>query len=175
MLGLVVLAGVAWACAWYVHRTILARRVENQTLLVAQEQMNREKAAAALLHATVNETAVMRERLDAYARTDVVSTASAIEAAGKAAGASARVIDVSQMSERDPALAGITNARSIGYTVDARGSFQQLMTLLQLLEVLPAPAAIDQFSLAKNNEPGAKAGSWRMNLRLRLITTEHDL
>jgi len=175
MLGLVMLAGISWACAWHVHRTILAQRIEHQALLAAQEQMNREKAVASALRSTVNETVHTRERLDRYAHTDVVSTASAIEAAGKAAGASARVIDVSQVPDRDSGLASATGAHSIGYTVDARGSFQQLMTLLQLLEVLPAPAVIDQFSLARNLEPGAKSGSWRMNLRLRLVTSEYML
>lgn len=167
-----VLAGIAWAGAWYAFRMIVAGQTEHRDMLIMAQKAERESAVAAQLRTAVAQSEQERSQLEMLSRADVVSVASAIEAAGKSVGATARVVDVDAIPDKDPQLAEITGVHAIGYAVDARGSFQQLMSLLQLLEVLPAPSTIEQFTLSKDTEAGARAGAWRLVLRLRLLTTE---
>lgn len=162
-----VLAGAAWVGAWYAYRSVLALRDAKAAAAEAAQKEERTRASAALLRSAVEESAPARAKLEALAHADVVGIASAIESAGKAAGAKVRVSDVSPLPDGDAQRASLTGVHTVGYAIEGTGTFQQLMTVVELLESLPAPAFIEQLTLARAQ--GGVPG-WKLTIRLRVLT-----
>lgn len=161
------LAGVSWVVAWYAGASLIAMRDTKAAARAAIQQETRDNASAALLHSAVEESSDVRAQLEAAANTDVVSLAAAIEQAGRAAGAAVRVTDVGPAPDTDAARAKQTGVHTVSYSVEATGTFAQLASVVALLEILPAPSSVDQFTLARI--PDGKG--WRLSVRLRVLTT----
>lgn len=160
------LAGVSWVVAWYASTSLMAMRDAKAAAYAAVQQETRDTASAALLHSAVEESADARARLERAARVDVVSLAAAVEEIGKATGASVRVADVDTVPDADAKRAKETGVHTVGYAVEATGTFAQLSSVVTLLETLPAPAFIEQFMLVR----AADGSGWRLSVRLRVLT-----
>lgn len=165
LLGIV--AGVAWAGAWYASSAILSLRDAKATTVAAAQKEERARASAALLHSAVAESADVRAKMETLSRADVVSLASTIESTGKATGAKVHVVDVGPLPDKDAQRAAQTGVHTVGYSVEGTGTFPQLMAVVELLETLPAPTIIDQFSLSRATDA---ATGWRLTMRLRVFT-----
>lgn len=160
------LAGVSWAVAWYAGTSLVTMRDAKVAARAAMQQEMRDAASAALLHSAVEESTDVRAQLEEAANVDVVSLATAIEQAGRVTGAAVRVTDVAPVPDADAARAKQTGVHTVGYTVEATGTFTQLASTIALLETLPAPSSIDQFTLTR--VPDSKG--WRLSVRLRVLT-----
>lgn len=173
---LAVLAGAAWGCAWYLVGVVETARDAKIAAIEAAQKTAQARASSALLHSAAQESALARTRLDTFTHTDVVSMASIIEAVGKPVGAVIHVTGVGPTTDRDSKLAAFTGVHAVAYSVEAQGSFRQLMAALEVLENLPAPSSIEQFTIARGGDkqaPGAKAteGAWHLTMRIRMLTT----
>jgi Tfp pilus assembly protein PilO len=160
------LAGASWVVAWYANASLSAMRDAKVAARAAVQQEMRDNASAALLHSAVEESTDMRTQLERVASADVVSLATAITQAATAAGAVVRVTDVGPVPDIDVGRAKQTGVHTVGYSVEATGTFAQLASVVALLETLPAPSSVDQFTLARVSG----GNGWRLSVRLRVLT-----
>lgn len=122
-----------------------------------------KSANAVRMHALISDTEVERAALDQALATGAVASADAIEAAGKSAGVDLRV---SGTLGQQPILGISANIQTIGFLVEAEGSFAALTRALQTLEMLPLPSAVERVNLEKGS-----SDSWRLSALVRVFTS----
>lgn len=166
---------LSWVVFGYFVRELSALRAVHAAEELDSAQNEERARAAARLHALVRDSQTEREILEELARIDVIHAAEAIEAAGKAAGASVSVrgATASSLSGQGKSLA-VKDLRAVEITVDAEGKFLSLIKAISLFEALPFLSSVERLEFEeKPASPGAKkaADAWRMAARIRIITT----
>ncbi len=130
-------------------------------------QEGREKTSAQL-RALIRDSKTEREMLEQLSHTDVLASASTIEAAGQAAGA-----DVVIESAVSTPLSGKQTAdlQEVIVVARAEGTFPSLMQAASLFESLPFPSEVESYELrAMRRASGARTSLWSMTTRIRIIT-----
>src|SRR3989344_3752427 len=164
-------AVAAWAGAGYFAWTISARADARAERLAALEQESARHAAGLRLHALARETREARDALEGIARPGIIEMIESIEAAGRDAGISLEIGEAA-FAPSDPAA----RTRTLAFTVEGGGTFSKVMHAAALLESLPLPSSVDDVQL-ENLPAGAAAsgrsgaGSWRLVIRIRFLTT----
>lgn len=130
----------------------------------AQDQLARE-AAAIRTHALVAETTDERAQLTGIFNVDVIHAADLILTAGKAAGVEVQLGNAAP----DQSPTGDASVSAIGLSVQAKGTFPQLMHALELFEALPLPSTIGHFDLSLVPDSGATP-LWSLNVYLRVFS-----
>ena len=123
----------------------------------------------------VRDSSSEQEVLETLARTDVLTAAEAIEAAGKAAGAKVTVRGATAASLSGVAKnQALKDLRAVELSVDAEGRFQSLMKAAALFEALPFLSSVKSLEI-EDKAAGAygkkSTDVWRMVARIRIITT----
>ena len=169
------LLGVAIAVwvggGWWAYQ-IDALVSEREAAITKAAEEQAKDVAALRTRALIAETAEDRARLATLSKIDVVEAAKQIESAGMPASVKFHV--------RDASLEAVPNKQStplqpVAFSVDAEGTFVQLIRAIALLRSLPFPVQITQIDLSTNPIDPAKkvagAPQWHVSLRLRLLTT----
>lgn len=156
--------GAAGYAVWYVGGLSDTYALEKAERADAE---NRE-ASATRINSLIVQTASERARLDALVGKDLVSVVELIEGVGAFSGSVVRVDDVSEMN------ASVDGPRPALHTLrvlaSARGSFDNMMHTALLLESLPAPVLIEEFSF--EHTPGEGAGEWNLLVRMQIVTSK---
>ncbi len=173
--GGLIAAILLWGAYGYLARELSVLQVVHTAEALDFEQNEERARAAARLHSLVRDTEGEREILEDLARTDVLVAVEAIEAAGKAAGASVTVRGATAASLNGASKSKtIKDLRAVEILVDAEGKFQSLIKAASLFEALPFLSSVDrlQFEESPPLLSGKKsADAWRMMARIRVITT----
>lgn len=154
--------GLVGLCTWTIFAAKDARIFRNAD----SEQTALRQASALRTHALARDTKDVRAQLEAYAYLDVLSIVDTIESVKK----DARVgIDIGQ------ALSAGENATSlahtVGFIVEARGSFSAITHAAALLQSLPIPSAVDQMQFERMQDAAGSPNLWRLTARMRVFTT----
>lgn len=147
-----------------------AERGEQATSQAASvTEAEREKSLTSM-RAALRETRAHREQLEELVQADVLTAASTIEAAGTAAGVKVTIGGAVSSSLSTREAPG--ELRSVAMAVEATGRLPALLQLVELFETLPFPAVIETLDFDMvSDEAGKAPHDWRMNARIRVITT----
>ena len=132
--------------------------------LVQQEGAKRDADSAAVALAATTE--VGRAALSSIINKNALSLRDTIVAAGRDAGVELTIANVTQGPGPSLSKGSALRPASITFSLYATGSFQKLITLADLLAVLPAASSIERVQLS------APTGgdNWSMNADIRMIT-----
>ncbi len=159
-------AGVGWF-GWYSSDETLNRV---SRAVVTQDNENKN-ASAIRLRSALQDTLEQRTQIDALLHTNVVSVVNLLEAAGSA-GVKVTVSDAHpETTGLSRAVAGITGLTATGFVVEARGKFEELMHVVQLLENLPVPSTIGRLELSRDPVGEGVGGLWNMSAYIRVLST----
>lgn len=165
------IALVAWvAGGWWAYQ-IDKMVSDREAQLQANSEQHAKDVAALRMRALTAETAADRAKLLDLVKIDVVEAAKQIESAGVPAGVKFRVRDAAL--DAVPAKQ-VSPLQPVSFSVDADGSFEQLLRSIALLRSLPFPLQIAQLDLSRvpssDEASASKTPQWHATLRLRLLT-----
>lgn len=163
-LALAAWAGVGYGAHW-ITSTAQQRANDTRAALTKANQAALNQKVEALAQNTKEK----RDELAKIAGADVVVVVDAIDAAGKAAGIDAKVSDASVAGSQQLGKNGDT-LRGVVFTVQAAGSFAQIMHAVSLYEKLPLLSTVEQLDIEKVQSSDPKSASWRMLARIRVQT-----
>lgn len=151
---------------------------QSVTARAGDAQTARDKQALALkMHTLARDISPGRVALEQVLATDPVSITEMISQAGKDAGVALHVSDA--ISENAAAPTGARSAGSanlphlsaIEFTVEADGSFADLVRSVAFLESLPVPSKVEQLDLDRSEDSkGAPTSSWHLRAQVRILT-----
>lgn len=156
-------AGVGYSANW-IKSTAQRRANDTRAALTKANQAALNQKVESLAQSTKDK----RTELSKIAGADVVVVVDAIDAAGKAAGLEAKVTDAAVSGSQQLGKNGDT-LRGVVFTVQAVGSFAQIMHAVSLYEKLPLLSSVDQLDIEKVQGTDAKS-QWRMLARIRVMT-----
>ena len=144
----------------------------------AAQKADDERIALLQTHTLAHEVAPARAQLETLLQTDPLSLVALIGQAGRDAHVALEVSDASPESAYVPTTArghgapiGPPPPATIGFTVNADGTFTSLVQAALFLELLPVPSAITELDVS--SEPtgaGVSRGKWHLNAHLRILT-----
>ena len=171
--ALLLLAVGSWALVGWSIQTIDGMAAAQQSVLDASIDQQTRDTASVRLRALIADTAESRVRLAEYTRVDIVDAAKRIEAAGQPVHVDLHVRDASL--ETQQGAARNKSVQIFGFSVEADGTFNQLMNTITLLQSLPFPVQIVQFDLTgapfEPTKPTPKNPQWHLTMRIRIFTT----
>lgn len=169
--GTLLLALSLWAAYGY----LVLEATDARTLYTAEKldasQKEERARATQRLHALVRDSESERAVLEELARTDALTAAEAIEAAGKAAGTRTVVRGATAS-----ALGGVSKSpiakdlRAVEMLVDSEGRLQSILNAIKLFEALPFLSSIRSIEMDQASG-GNQSDLWRAVIRIRIITT----
>jgi hypothetical protein len=166
---LLALAIAAWAGVGYAAHTITSTATQRSNDTRAALTKANQAALNQKVESLAESTKEKRDQLTQIAGADVVVVVDAIDAASKASGIEAKVIDAAVAGTQPLGKTGDT-LRAVVFTVQGTGSFAQIMHALSLYEQLPLLSSIDQFDVEKVQSTDQKSPAWRMSARIRVQT-----
>lgn len=167
---MLLLAFLAWAGVVYSGLWLQSEARVRGANAQSTDQKATHAAYASRLKALAQETAVERERLETISRSDIVSIANAIEAAGRSIGMTARV-NAAIPAGNPKDIPGGAPLQSVVFIVQGEGSFAGVVQLVHVLETFPGFSSVEQFELERVPLTESVAKPWRTNIRLRIYTT----
>lgn len=167
---LLALAFCAWGAVWYAGTLIVSEATALSVSAATAEQQLDRLAYAQRLDSLAADTEAERNRLTSFTHADVISIINIIESVGKGGGVSAHVSDALPIGSPQM-LPGDVPLQSIQFVVGAQGSFSALMRTVEALEHLPLPSSIDQIEFQRDAGSASKSVTWRLTVRVRVITT----
>ena len=172
---MLILALLLWGVYGYLVILLQEKRMLFAAEAVDSAQNEGRTHASQRLHTLVRDSSAEQEVLETLARTDVLTAAEAIEAAGKAARARVTVRGASATSLNGTGKnQAVKDLRAIELLVDAEGTLQSLMKFTMLVEALPFLSSVKSLELEEQQAgpEGKKASdAWRAVARIRIITT----
>ena len=161
---------IAGAVALAAGVGLLALTVEKNTAArvahaLEEVQHSIRQANKIRAHALARETRLDRDALDVLVTNDVLQMIGVIERVGTDAGVR---IEIGQSLA---ALPGTLEQplNTVGFVVQADGSYAALLHAVELFHSLPYPSAVDQVQFEFAEDEG-KAGVWKLSVRLRFFT-----
>ena len=158
--ALLLAAAVGWL-AWTIERNTTARRAHAlQEVQHSIRQTNKMR-----VHSLARETSLDRGALDILVTNDVLQMISVIERVGVDSGVE---IEIGQSLA---ALPGTIEQplNTVGFVVQADGTYTALVHAVELFHSLPQPSVVDQVQLEFAEDEG-KAGVWKLSVRPRCFT-----
>ncbi|HEY4517032.1 MAG TPA: hypothetical protein VJG64_03740 [Candidatus Paceibacterota bacterium] len=140
------------------------------------ELTRNQDQSTAQLHAFAQATASERASLKALLQTDILSIATMLTGAGKAAGVSLEVSGA--QSRAATTLKGSKYMLSaVSFTVTGQGTFAKLMDAAGLLEALPIAGSIEHIDMSRVSPEGNTRGDfpWQFSTRIRVLTTAQNV
>lgn len=133
------------------------------------EQVSAKQMSALRLRTLAAETATERAEFERLLNVDVIGLATTIESAGAKAGVTVRISDALPERIANPDNVQGADLQSVGFIIEANGSFTALMRVVAAFERLALPSSIEQVELERLT--GTSEGTWRLSARLRTFTT----
>lgn len=178
----IIIALAAWASV-VVFSLSIQNAAAGATARAGDLQTASDKQALALkMHTLARDTSHARTTLRNILNRDPLAIADILSQAGTDAGVALRVSDAkSQGVATSPgsprpsaAAANLPQTQAIGFTVEADGSFGDLVRAAAFLESLPVPSRIDELDLQReHNSEGAPSASWHMRVNVRILTNSN--
>ncbi len=166
---LLAVALLAWAAVGYAAyamvQTAEARASDAKLALTKANQIALNQRVQSLAATTDGE----RTRLNAILGVDLVTMINTIEAAGNSAGVQSKVSDAA-LSGTQPVQNG-EPVRGVVFSVQASGSYAQVMRAAKLYEALPLLSTVDQMEIERVQSGESKTAVWNMLVRIRVLTT----
>lgn len=166
-----VLSCVAWGGVWFLFSAVNAAAATHTQTQASVESASARNAAKARMRALALDTADKRARLVELVHVDVIAAAKLIESVGPAAHVSLKVSSASE----EQANLGSTSGhplRAVGFSIDAVGSFADIIKAAELIDTLPLPIVSQQFDILQlpSDPSGKSAPQWQLTERIRLFT-----
>jgi|GEM_PF-2265537 len=165
-----VVALLSWAAVAYAGIRIQETARTSGTRALNSDQQASLAAQKSRLHALAVDTQMDRESLETLMQSDIVSIANTIESTGRSAGVVARV-SAAIPTGNPKEIPGGAPLYSVAFIVQAEGTFAGLNNALRLFEKLPYLATVEQFEFERGGSAEKNAPPWRMNVRIRILTT----
>ena len=163
---------LAWAGVVIFAWLILGMHDQRKQEQGSREQEVAQQTTAARTRALAQETAADRAALDAFTKVEVLSAVNLIESAGLPFGVHLHVRDAQPGSSAVKLPEG--SLSTVGFIIEADGSFSALMRAAQILESLPIPTSIEQLDLGGVlGKKEATNDSWHLNARVRFFTSSN--
>lgn len=163
----ITLAVGAWSTVVLVDRYVDGRASDYLESLTTVEQEDERSSLALRMKSLAEGTALERKEFEALTNADIVVLVSAIEGIGASSGA--RVSIPSASPEGSVEIPNSSPLGAYSFVVEARGSFSAVMHALMLLEQLPYISSIQTTEFEEPSDE--ENGTWRMNARIRVLTT----
>ena len=158
---MVIVAIGAWVGYGFLVVQLSSERTAYGKALARDEEESLRGESAARLRATVQGTEAERTAIEGLVAISILQAVEVVEQAGRAAGIPNAVV-----GEASPLGSDANGPSAVSIVVNGSGPFQSLVRGVNLLETLPIPASLEQFSLEK-----AESGGWRLTARLRVLTS----
>ena len=166
----VLLASLAWAGVVYFDLSIQDSAQQSIELQNSAQTVNDQEATAIQLRQLAKQMTPAHTALQATLASDPLSLASMITTAGKDAGIILSVNNASADDSTASPVGDVSHIASVGFALEATGSFGALLRAINLLEALPVPSNIKQADLDLVQNAGAKSASWHLLLHVRVLT-----
>ena len=171
--ALLLLAVGSWVLVGWSIQTIDGMAVAQQSVHDASIDQQTKDTASVRLRALIADTAESRVRLAEYTRVDILDAAKRIEAAGQPVHVDLHVRGAAL--EPQQGAARNKSVQVFGFSVEADGTFSQLMNTITLLQSLPFPVQIGQFEITDTpqdlDKPRLKNPQWHLTMHIRILTT----
>ena len=153
--------------AQHIGNVEAARVVEIQDA----QQSTTQQSALVRMHATAQDTAPDRARLDQLLTVDVSSAATILRNVGKTTHVVVKLSGALPEIPPPPSPSG-TQIQAVGFSIQADGTFEALMRTAKLLETLPLASTVRRFDIQRGQSAGGGGtGLWHMNVYLYVLTT----
>ena len=150
-----------WAFVIYSYRTVDLEKTNFVALASTDEQASQKEAWLIKLHGLLNETKQERASLVGVLPQDVIAFVDSIEALSKTAGIE---IHMSGVQPENTKGAKPGTAPGVNFTIQASGSFAQIMRVVQLLDSMSYPTQIQQLELSNSGL------TWQLTANVRALT-----
>ena len=160
-----------WGAVLYAAFWIQGQAAESAHSAAQSAQQLDRLAYTQRLSALASDTKDARLQLERLVQPDAVTIVNTIESAGKSARVNATVSDaISEGASQQ--LPGGASLQAVAFIVQAQGAFLDMMKLAGLFEQLPLMSVVEQLNIERSTGGDtAKASSWRMTARIRVLTT----
>ncbi|MHB1087075.1 MAG: hypothetical protein ACYCZ0_05000 [Minisyncoccota bacterium] len=165
MLAIVAWGGVVYGSLWLRDEA----KVRGASVQSA-EQKTAQAAYASRLKSLARETETDRANLETLSRSEIVSVANAIEAAGRSIGVAAKV-NAAIPAGNPKDIPGGAPLSSVAFIVQGEGSFSGVVQLVRVLEKFPGFSRVEQFEFERAQSIEGAKQPWRTTIRLRIYTT----
>jgi hypothetical protein len=171
-----ILATAAWGGVWLLYSSITAAADAHAQEIASAESASAQDAAKARTRAFALDTAAKREELTSIVHVDVIAAAKTIEAIGPAAGVTLKVSGAAEEQANLSRTAAAHPLRAVGFTLNATGSFANVMKAAELIDALPFPAVSEQLDIFQvpADVSSKSVPQWQLSERIRLFT-DNDL
>ena len=132
-----------------------------------------EAAQVSYLHKVVSSTADERAQLDSITMVDPSALANMVNTAGTSTGVDLKISNAS--AGNVSSVDGKTAAQTFSFLVTSQGSFSSVMYAAALLESLPVPSSVLQYTITHSSDTAgaAKGGGWQMNAQVQILSTSN--
>lgn len=161
-------------CAWIgvgffamLIRTRHAGYIDRMAEVVKQTEL---AADGARLHVLASGNLERSSKLDAIVASEVHVIIDTIRSVGTSAGVPVKISGALPASVPK----GQKDMHAVAFVLESTGSFSSMMRVLALFDTLPLPSSIELVDLSREAAPPPPARPsqvWRLNLKLRVITT----
>lgn len=165
--GTLGLAIVLWLLVGYFAWVLPDMRAAYAERIQKTTQQSDKDSADLRLRVAATESRARAQALNALLAADVPDITGAIRAVGVRAG-----VPVTINTAVPSTVPGAPkDVHAIAFVVEANGSLEALLRAVALFESLPIPSTIDIVDLTSETEESARAGEWRLNIKLQVLTT----
>ncbi len=168
---LFVFAIVVWIGTGYFAWVVLGMQADHERYVGNAQAQTDQETQSAQVRSLARETLADRDVLEKSANIDLLSAVNVIESIGDTTGVKVHVRDA-QTEKTITGKAGTLPVNAVNLSIESEGSFADLMRVLQMIEVLPFSATIEQVNLGRK-EPAdsGKNVLWDLSVNVRLLTT----
>ncbi len=163
------LAVSAWGGVAWFGMSLVQYEQSRSTQIVVVQETESKGAAAARLRSLMQDTAEDRAQLEALLHSDVISIVAFLERAGGGR-VTVSVSDARPEGSAVPrTISKSTGITATGFTIEAGGSFSDLMRVVERLENLPLPSTIVRVELSENKNDQKKT-TWSLSAHIRILS-----
>ena len=167
--GLLFAAAIlAWGGVWYFMSAVQGAATVQAERVQLSRQMFTEESSSVRTHAIAIDTALERGQLNALIEKDIVEIAALLRGVGRTTGITV-TLGGAVPENAPPTSSGQVPVHTVGFALEADGSFSSLMRTLELIETLPLASRIERLDMLRVT--GAGAPRWHMSVYIRVLTT----
>lgn len=165
---LVLLASLAWGGVFFLSQYIMQQHDALASILIQAQDASARSATDLKMHAFARDTKASREALDSATRVDLLAAAHLLEQAGSDAHVPVHIGTVTSDPARGRKMIPVV------LSLEASGTFAELMRLMSLLGTLPVASTLETASLARSASTDPHDAPWILSTRIRILTAVTD-